>query len=1007
MSERELLERAIAHPGQSQDDRSPVELAGDFVVVDERDTADLLRFTTDLAKMLRHRQPGGGEGDWRSFFPPPDDPATWQAHAADAPHLALLLAFCELYRAPQTALNRFTARHLDFYYRRVLRFASRPARPDRAHVVIELKRHAAPFALGPAHRLSAGKDAANLELLYAPVRETAIGPARVASLHSIFVDPAGRGTVRSAPIADSADGAGAPFANGEPDWPPFGSTALEPGPVGFAIAAPVLRLREGERTILVTLALDSGGRPLDAGAIAASLDCSLTGEKGWLPCEPPTGSLVGDRLTLRLGLSASAGAVVDFDAERHGYRFAAEAPVLLATLRPDGPLGYDDLRVLRVRSVRIAVEVTDVVGLTLENDHGRLDPRTVFLPFGPHPRAGSRFMVGCPEAFAKALSNLTLRLVWHGISGSIARHYAAPPTKRNDTVAGYTVPDDDDAFAVVASWRDVHAPKSANALPLFRRGDAQAMQTLNLGAATSAPAEPRGRWAQPYVMRSSGTAWGRQQFIALRLRDPSVGAAIAPPAARAGFLTLALTRDFLHDAYRRQVIAHPAIAWPEPYTPALREIRLDYAAADPELDLAGTSLDAFSGALRFFQVGCFGQRRDHAYLRAQRTGLDPGVGLLPEHPFRGELLIGLRDLRPGDAVSLLFQVVDGSADPDAAREPIVWSVLSDNHWQALAPAEIDLDATDGLLTSGIVRVVVPAAATIDNTLLPADLLWLRAAVAGNAGAVCRLRAVAANAVEVVSCDARVDGAQIGRTLPPGRLTRLKTPIAAVKSVAQPFASFGGAAAEGEAARNTRAAERLRHRDRCLTAWDYERIVLDAFPSVHTVNCIAHAGPGGWRKSGHVLLVVVPDLRGRRAVDALRPKVDLHTLQRIREHVAARAGMDVTVHVANPRYQTVTADFRVRFRPGCDRNFFRNRLQAELIAYLSPWAAEREPGPSFGGRIHRSTLLDFVEQRDFVDFVTDFRLTTDAAPGRDVAIAVAERPDTILVSAARHQIEVLV
>ena len=142
-----------------------------------------------------------------------------------------------------------------------------------------------------------------------------------------------------------------------------------------------------------------------------------------------------------------------------------------------------------------------------------------------------------------------------------------------------------------------------------------------------------------------------------------------------------------------------------------------------------------------------------------------------------------------------------------------------------------------------------------------------------------------------------DPGHLAAALPKGKITRVKTPIAAAKKVTQPYASFGGRPAESAAAINTRAAERLRHKNRCVTAWDYERAVLAAFPQVHKAKCIPHAKDGAWLAPGHVLIVVVPDLRNANAKDPLRPKADADTLSRIADYLEARAGKQTAMYSA--------------------------------------------------------------------------------------------------------------
>jgi hypothetical protein len=205
----------------------------------------------------------------------------------------------------------------------------------------------------------------------------------------------------------------------------------------------------------------------------------------------------------------------------------------------------------------------------------------------------------------------------------------------------------------------------------------------------------------------------------------------------------------------------------------------------------------------------------------------------------------------------------------------------------------------------------------------------------------------------------------------------------------------------------RTAERLRHRDRGVDPWDYERLLLEAFPQVRTVKCIPHASDTSWFAPGHVLVVVVPDLRNRHAVDSLAPRVDIDTLDRMTTFAQDHAGLGARVVVRNPTYRPVRVDFKVRLRPGEPFLFRRRQLQEALVRVLSPWVRDAGAAIEFGGHVYRSVLLDFVEEQPFVDLVTDFKLsvgTRAGAFGPDAPVVRAERPDVILASAAEHGIQ---
>nr|MBL8412089.1 baseplate J/gp47 family protein [Dechloromonas sp.] len=1002
MASATILQNLIARLGQSQDDRHPRELAPDFVRIDERSGADLLAQARALAGKLHHypHDPELPGGDWRGFFPEGDDAALLARDDGSVPpHLGLFGAFLKLYEYPQAALNGLGARHLDFQYRRVLGFVPRPAAADYAHLVCELKKGAAPFAIGPAQRFSAGKDEAGREWFYRPLRETVINHARVAALHSVHRDGGG---LHFAPVAHSADGLGGVPDPARPQWRAFGHAGLPLAPVGCALASSLFRLQEGLRRIELDLelaGLDAVG--LDATGLAASLHAYVSGAEGWLGPYALGGKRAGNVLTLDFAVAAGEPAVVDYDPAIHGLAFVPGLPVVQLLLRPESAARYAALAALRPGRLAARVAVTGMSGLALENDNGPLNPKKAFLPFGPQPVKGARFMVGCPEALGKRLLDLKLRLAWQAAPANLHAWYV--DYKRRSAMQN--------GVSARLVYTDAGGGRTETSLDLMAR-DSSGASVLSPSAPPPASSAKDGDDYRFALLRggSSFSRWLGKRFG--MARPMYQREAVAPPPARSGFVTVGLDDDFLHADYRREAVEHAVkndkIVLNEPYTPTVQQISLDYRATTATVDVGATGEADFvaAGELQFFHVGAFGQRREHGFLRRSLAWADgQAIGLLPAYPDEGEFLIGLSGIGAGEAASLLLQVAEGSADPDLQARPVRWSVLCDNHWRPVAADELALDTTRALRASGLVGIVLSRWTTTDNSWLPPGRVWLKAAIAEGSAAACQLLAVASNGIEV-ACELPPEAERPAHVVAPGSIACLLDAPAGVKQVAQPQASFGGRAREGDEALRRRAAERLRHRQRCLTAWDYERLLLEAFPEVHRIKCIPHASDTSWMAPGNVLLVAIPDLRNRNALDPLRPKVDLDTLTRMREIAAAHAPPQVTVRVRNPAYQAVRLDFKVRFVAGLPFDYTRQQLHAAIVQALSPWAFEAGRQLQFGGRLYRSVLLDFIEELPYVDFVTDFRFGlagSGASLLADVPDIVADRPDAILVSAASHVI----
>lgn len=977
MADNNIIQNSIHQLGQNQLGRRAPELDPHFADIDERTTADLLRLAKRFADRVRHysHPAASTPKNWANFFPDAADIPSVLADSSGTlpPHLALFIAFLKLYEQPQAILNQFTGRHLDFYYQEVLRLSPKPASPDKVHVLIDLKKAVPPLRLSPSDLFSAGKDPGGPERFYAPTRESVLNSSKVAHLRSIFRSE--DGMVRHALIANSADGLGSPLPKDSPRWSAFGHGRLIPAEIGIAVAAPVLRMKGGTRKVTVSW---DGMDPTSPPSL--KFRALVTGEKEWITDHVEKSTIFKDeKLQFSFWIPADAGPVVDYDPAIHGGDFRTGNPVLKLVL-----IGAP--KNVSFGSVNVEVEVTNITDFVVEGDLGPLNPRKPFQPFGPQPVVGSSFSVLVEEVRGKSLTEIGISGTWMNVPTDFREYYKGYPITWS--------PEDNRYFTASVAYM-------AGSMPQFGLFGGDEPKTLlganstGSGATTRAPASTQG------VASAQGTSsTGAPPAGASLTARFSLGQA-GPVVPEGPFLLrLILEKDFFHAAYRKGMMmialkSTTADALNEPYTPTLQSLVASYKAA------SGNTVECF-------HVGCFGPKA------IQKPGSPGPRPLLPEFGYDGEFLVGIQDAGPGDSLNLLFQVAEGSANPDAQPAVIDWFVLASNEWKGLGRAGVSLDTTQGLRTSGIIRFVMPQEATRDNTLLLSGFIWLRAGLRGNPDSVCKLMDVAANAVELTSVTPGPVTTSLGASLTPGRITRLKSPLAAVKAIRQPYASFAGRPAEDRSAFHCRVSERLRHKDRCITPWDYERAVLEAFPGIHMAKCIPHARRAmgmspddySWMAPGHVMVVVVPTLRNQNAANPLEPRVDAATLADVRDFLMARTARPARITVINPRYQHVQAVFKVQFQAGLDFNHYHAEIHDALVRFLSPWAFDANYDIAFGGRVYKSVLLDFVEGLESVDYVTEFDLRTGLPQqeGKPVNVAQPIAPDVILVSHPTHRID---
>ncbi|TVQ32552.1 MAG: hypothetical protein EA356_13205, partial [Geminicoccaceae bacterium] len=429
-----------------------------------------------------------------------------------------------------------------------------------------------------------------------------------------------------------------------------------------------------------------------------------------------------------------------------------------------------------------------------------------------------------------------------------------------------------------------------------------------------------------------------------------------------------------------------------PYTPLLARIELDYrAAARIRLGEVPASVATKRGEMAV-HVAPFGISRIHP------DPEQPEPGVLPRRAVDGALYLGLERLRPGQPVSLLFHMAERPHHRRGGIPPsLEWSCLTERGWVELDAAAILADTTSGLLRSGVLTIQVPDEATTAGEGMPEGIIWLRAGADTAVVDFPRLAALVVNGVTASRSDTA------GTTSPHTLATwRLRTPIAGLETVRQIGLASTGVPAESTAQYRARVSERLRHRNRALTPWDYERLVLDRFPDVWKVKCLpatADDVPGA-PVPGRVLVVVVPHATTAGPEQRFEPRMfDVLTLDRIHQALARLAPPTAAIEVRNPTYDLIQLRCHVRFVDAADQAMLVRRLTDDVTAYLSPWAATTTgPELGFGWQLNAEDAEGFVAERPYVANVFEFAMLMLSADDRGrYRLADTARP-------ARHQVE---
>ena len=981
-----------------------------------------------------------------------------QNNPAHYAHHGLMLAFVKLFGILQTDINEFTRKHLEYYYNRVLQINPAVAEPDTAHIVFEPAKNISTHLIKKNTALNAGKDATGKLLIYNTNDEIVINRSKVEQLKTLFLKPdvssvAVPRTVDklyASPIANSADGNGAAFTGDDLSWEAFGDirkdiegiSETNIANLGFYIASPVLHLTEGNRIVEIVFTTDAAGivkaNTFTVTNLLKLFSFSFSGEKKWEPliieeagvtdfnCQFTYLSPVSaNAFKMQLTLLPQCKALVGYDAGVCDGNLNTIYPVIKFSLNQNSSVinAYQKFRDIKISKIGITTTVSEITDLSLQNDFGAVDASKPILPFGSNPKKGSAFYIGHPELAYKQLTALEITLKWLDYDSDLKSKYyqykrkilPAPTSGSLFETLYYVIITNNNSFTAQLdlirnkSWQTVSPDKS-----IFEDGETTILN-YTVPLLQNSLTEPE-NYTTETLSLSPQTQNG---FLRFSLKTPAEAFGHSKWAKVFAEQTVAYTQDAINNS-----IPNP------PYTPTLENIKLKYTATQ-EIKLEGT-YKIEQG--QFFHLMPFGFKEvNHSATLVSNFELEKKEtdGTFNFKPIESALFIGISNTEIKQNISLLIQVNEGSENIAVDTPAINWNYLGAAGWKNLDKSLL-ADTTENLLKSGIVTFSVPVDAIENSSEFPEGFIWLMAAIEPDMLApiqtasegLPKITAVFTNAVKAIFANNANDPEHLAAALPANTISKFFDSDAAVKKLIQPFTSFGGKKIEEGTKFYTRLSERLRHKNRAITIWDYERLVLNEFQEVYMVKCLNHTGYetdcGTAIKKykenipGQVMLVPVPFITNLQTGNIYQPTLSAAKLTDIKNfiHGADNAGTCnkyikalhcqlATLLIENPKYETIKVSCRIKVKQCLDANFYKAQLGEDLHLFLSPWIKGDEEKMKFGGRLHVSQVVYFIEQLYYIDYLDNITIEQNDETGilnaSEPTLATATTSKSVLTS----------
>ncbi|HET6992358.1 MAG TPA: baseplate J/gp47 family protein [Bacteroidia bacterium] len=384
------------------------------------------------------------------------------------------------------------------------------------------------------------------------------------------------------------------------------------------------------------------------------------------------------------------------------------------------------------------------------------------------------------------------------------------------------------------------------------------------------------------------------------------------------------------------------------------------------------------------------------------TALTNSILMFPSFPFNGALFIELTNLIPSNTLSLFFELARNYAGTSSTQS-LSYYYLNNTGWTSLPLLE---DGTNNLSCSGIIEFDIPYDIVNQSVIMPGTNNWIAITETGNPSSFAQTVLLTTNGVELQ----RSGNSYLTDTTVPqiaaNVISKPQTAIPQIASLAQPFSSFGGKAAENQTLMNRRVSNRLKTKNRAVTKGDFFRLIRQEFNDIYYSKAIYNSD------TNVVNVYVVQKYNNAANANAFNPMVSECEEKKIQDYLENRASLFSSISVSNFIFQYVTVSANIALQPGYAWQGVQSNIIQSLNIYLSPWITSSDQQIIIDKGISLPKVAEFISGIAGVQSVSGVSLSTYTVtdqtqqpvvnpPGQDTIFPVA---GGLFVSSMNHNIQ---
>lgn len=719
----------------------------------------------------------------------------------------------------------------------------------------------------------------------------------------------------------------------------------------ITIQSPLLCMREGTRTIFLTLKFENTAL-LDMEMV----DFKLSTAAGWVP-------VPNEKVTLKM---------VEVGTSQYQFTFEvnAEFPPIAPRICPETDEETDELELIEpcekeggvwvhfnetagsvsIQEIKLSVKAEGLQPMAIRNQEQVLELKDDFKPFGLDAEPQTVFSFAHSELTHPAINKITTTPSWVGKPENIAFYYRAYKKIKEDRflVAIKSVFKSLDSVTYSEITND-------NDVPLF--ADAISFKPPKYPVDVTVPC---GKWDAEQLDPLEHTL-----YFQFELTPQGFGVSQYPLLMTDYSVQLGVYES----RWIKGAVKNP-LKVNTPYIPLWSEFKIDYVT-----DELIWKANAEEQGIRVMSHEPLGYQKYHS--EAIELGNNKN----------GFFAIGIENITETSTGNLYFNGTIGNTRADVGE--VTWWYLSDSGWKSFEEY-ILVDETHELTQAGLFQWTIPNDMVKTNSLMPLNQYWLKATLKKHeptnhrsctpAGcsqpsecqySLITVNGLFANAVSILRDWTELKESSNARYLPAG--SELTVADKKVEyTLTNPFNTSGEEFEESELEYWSRVFNRVRNRGRMVEIQDFEDLILRNFRDFVLVKCNPRISG-----SNRVNIVVVKKQFYGTYPFQNAAKCSIQTLNSIekfvRENTSPFFQTVIEPKVVNPCYREIGFLICILFKNNALIAENKERLFNDLQRYINPWLFVQNTVPKFGCWFDFGSVMAELQSKDYVEAVLDIKL----------------------------------